>query len=218
MEQNIHFICLGETPEWAESNIDRFRRLNPGWRVMIHGDIPEGLPDVYRAALAKAMTVGGQCDILRMAVLEMFGGWYFDWDVYALRPIAETKTNALLGAKLLLWQIPHCGGFLGSSICAAAKDSVAWPVVHEVMASIARGESPDPRYFERFMCDTFRFKRPELYTIGDVSEFTIQNDYWPKDKEFYGRLLAGETMNTNACAFLHGWAETSVRPAVVLGE
>ncbi|MHB8108276.1 MAG: glycosyltransferase, partial [Candidatus Cryosericum sp.] len=218
MERNINFILLGDNlPDWAEANIERFSLLNPDWNVLVHG-AEFDMPEVYRAALKRAVKVGAQSDVLRLAALETFGGWYFDWDVWAIRPIDQTQSAALIGDKLLLWRYPQAGGMCGSSICAAAKESKAWPIIHDLMAVIAAGDAPDPDYFEQFICNAMRKQHPREMTTGVDAEFTVTGKYLA-DKVVYRHLLAGEpTVDLGQCAFLHGWADTSKLPAVVLGE
>jgi hypothetical protein len=217
MEKNIHFVILGSMPDWAQANIGRFAALNPGWAVLLHNQ-NFAMHESYRRAMKVATTVGGQCDILRLACLETFGGWYFDWDVYPLRPIDETDTAGMIGDKLLLWTCPQTSGMMMSSICAAGTSSKAWPVVHELMDMIASKEAPDPAefnpvYYEMFICKMMRRLHGGLVTSGDPDEFTVSGVYL-KDIEIYKKLLAGEQVDTGRCAFLHGWSGLSTRPAI----
>jgi hypothetical protein len=218
MENNIHFIVLGDhRPDWADANIELFRRLNPDWVAMVHAEDFD-MHESYREALKVARTVGGQSDILRFAVLEAFGGWYFDWDVYPIRPIEDTQSNAMIDNKLLLWTCPQTNGMLMSSICAAGRDSIAWPIIHGLMDDISQGKSPDPdvfdpNYYEMFICTTMRKLHSDKITSGVFEEFTITERYEP-DKELYRKLLAGAVVDTKQCAFLHGWATMSKGPAI----
>jgi hypothetical protein len=215
MEKNIHFIVLGSPPDWAQANMDRFAAINPDWTVMAHGyDFP--MLDAYKAALDKAVTVGGQSDILRMACLNTFGGWYFDWDVYAIRPIDETKTAAMIGDKLLLWSPPQTNGLLASSICAATKDCKAWPFIHKVIAEIVQDKAVARKGFEYFICAAMRLYHRDAVTFGKPEEFTVTGLYEP-DKAVYRHLTNGEAVGSlNECAFLHGWAELSKGSAICL--
>lgn len=210
MEKNIHFVVLGQTPDWALRNMERFLKLNPSWDIRIH-DLNFALPDAYQGAMKTAGTVGAQSDILRIAALEVFGGWYFDWDVYPIRPIDETKTNELIGDRLFLWKQPGNSCY-GSSICAASKDSVAWTSIHEVMDQIAKGMSPGKGCVEYQMCLQMRKFHSDVVTIGDPAEFTIHGNLL-RDKAAYESLESGTwTGDTGKAAFIHGWSGLSRNP------
>ena len=213
MEKNIHFVVLGELPSWAALNIQRFHDMNPDWLVRFHdGDFI--MPNEYRMALAKVEAVGGQSDIMRLAALDVWGGWYFDWDVYSINPISETKTSKLIEDRLLCWQVPSQPCTV-SSICAAQKDSPAFDVVREFMQEISEG--PKVRFIENPLCDRMQ-NHTKLATTGDPSEFTVTNNIY-LDKDVYQRLMAGDfSDDLKNCAFLHGWANTCRGPALPIGE
>jgi mannosyltransferase OCH1-like enzyme len=87
----LHFVWIGEAlPEWARYNIERFKKLNPGWVVLIHGEsvLLAGLRELY-AKIAGEYMLPRKSDLLRLSALTKFGGWYFDVDFLPLRPIAD---------------------------------------------------------------------------------------------------------------------------------
>lgn len=88
----IHFIWLGSpVPSWIQRNIDEFKRLNPNFKIILHGD-DTNLEWPYSEAVRK---ISGKheyerkSDVIRLAMLEKYGGWYFDCDFWPLRSITD---------------------------------------------------------------------------------------------------------------------------------
>lgn len=216
MEKNIHFVVLGDScPDWAQANMNRFAVLNPGWTVMVHRGLFD-MPAEYRHALEIVQTVGGQSDVLRMAALDVWGGWYFDWDVYAVRPIEETATHAMLGERLLTWQYPSQPG-TGTSICAAAKDSTAWPHIRQFMQEVGDIWRPIFYGLEYPLCLHMRKRHGETITTGDPAEFTVRNNL-RMDRDVYRDIMAGTySGDLGRCAFLHGWSARCKGPSIEIG-
>lgn len=102
----IHFAALGgHTPEWAEWNIQRFRELNPKWKVLVHGE--DALRPQLRhgyAAISGEHEWGRKSDLIRLSVLTLFGGWWFDWDFLPFRPLADIEADHDLAEGLFLTQ------------------------------------------------------------------------------------------------------------------
>ena len=102
--QIIHFVWVGpDMPDYARRNIARFRRLNPDWRVMVHGE--EVLLPVFRAgydAITGEHQWARKSDLLRVSALRKFGGWYFDCDFLPLRPLADVVADTDLTCGCLL--------------------------------------------------------------------------------------------------------------------
>lgn len=74
-------------PDWAKANIERFRALNPGYDVQLHGE--EVLLDELKPVYAKLTDLASKSDLLRYSALSTFGGWYFDCDFWPFRPIDD---------------------------------------------------------------------------------------------------------------------------------
>lgn len=215
LPKNIHFVMLGDNPpDWACDNIDRFRRLNPGWRVMVHDRRPP-LPKEYDAALDAAWTVGGQSDVLRMAILEKYGGWYFDWDVFALKPLKDMESTATLCDRLLLCP---CRGnpILLSWALAAIPGAPAFRTVRQIMAEIAKEGTPQGTTYERAVCDSLTVRCPEFVAKGNGAEFGVAVN-WRSCRMKYAELMRGVGCDdTGDAFFVHGWAGVSPKPPVPL--
>ena len=204
MQKNIHFVVpKAGRPAWADANIEGFRALNTGWNLMFH-DTPADfdMPPEYTAAYAVMTRPDTQSDVLRMAALDVFGGWYFDWDVWPIKGIDQTNTAGMIGDKLFLY--PIAGANFGSAICAADQDSSAWPIVRKLMLDLAEGRAFRPWHPEGYICDSLRKFHVEHMAFGDPKEFTVTGRAHG-DRDLYQRLLAGEQVDLRDAAFLHGW-------------
>ena len=99
-------------PEWAERNIQEFRRLNPDHEIRIHGEeviLPEygevasRIRGAGREYIGKQTAAPNLSDLGRYSAIERFGGWYFDTDIFPFRPVAEIERAWCLdGSKLFL--------------------------------------------------------------------------------------------------------------------
>lgn len=118
--QVLHFIWLGDDPlpKWAEENICSWIKFNLGWRVCLWTDrqvrdaslwLPRG-----REFQSDSFTVldycesdlkmyydahpnfGTRSDILRLVVLQLYGGLYLDVDVECWGPIENWMSRDAL--------------------------------------------------------------------------------------------------------------------------
>lgn len=90
--RKIHFVWIGpdlDPAGWAQRNVDEFTRLNPGYSVQVHRELPAG--DPLRGLYDSAPHPSSKADILRLSVLRREGGWYFDLDYWPLRPLDEAE-------------------------------------------------------------------------------------------------------------------------------
>ena len=82
----IHLVWLGEGLDI--SAVERVKQLNPDCEVMLHRD-DRYLPDSWRTAYEKyAYVVQMKSDLLRIAALRKYGGFYMDFDVRLLAPVS----------------------------------------------------------------------------------------------------------------------------------
>lgn len=87
----IHFAWVNPPlSPLAEFVLERWAELNPTEDIQVHG--LEALHGVYadvnaRFKLAKVQ----QADLVRLSVLEQYGGWYFDLDLVPFAPIEQFK-------------------------------------------------------------------------------------------------------------------------------
>jgi len=207
----LHFILLGtERPDWAVKNIERFRHLNPEYEVRVHEE-PFEMAEEYQAALKEVHTIGEQSDVMRMAALETWGGWYFDWDVYAIKPLDGMRSVEGLGDRLLL--SPCKGTDLAVSFAMACEPGVpAFETVRAVMAEVAAEGTPNGTTYERAVCDSLLDRCRGDVVIGLRDEFGILGP-WKHANWGYRGLVAGTwTEGTGNAYFLHGWAGMSPLP------
>ncbi len=71
-------------PEWAERNIQEFRRLNPDHEIRIHGeevilpeygDVAARIRGAGREYIGKQTAAPNLSDLGRYSAIERFGGW-----------------------------------------------------------------------------------------------------------------------------------------------
>lgn len=142
--QLLHFVWIGERaiPEWAERNIEEFRRLNPGYEVRVHGE--EALLPRYADAYARCDEICQKADLLRYSVLEQSGGWYFDTDFWPLWPLDEiARAWELDGRRMFVTAHrpdPQGRPWLANGVLAAPTDWPGWEHVH------AKIEAAEPPY------------------------------------------------------------------------
>jgi len=92
--QVIHQIWLGGSlPEKYAAWSHSWAVKNPGWQYHLWGDADAaGLKMFNRIAFDKARNLGEKSDIMRLEILNQYGGIYVDTDFECLRPL-ETLHN-----------------------------------------------------------------------------------------------------------------------------
>jgi len=169
----IHFVALGgPLPEWAAYNIERFRQLNPGWRILVHDDENMLLPTFrpgYDAIEGKHVWAR-RSDLLRISILGKLGGWYFDWDILPLRPMADILTDHdIAGGFFLTRGTPDliANGIIGTTANSAGIRAIGYELAR-------RAAKPIPRAWDAFgprpYTDVFT-ARPGLATLGAMEMF-----------------------------------------------
>jgi len=209
----IHFILLGPArPDWAMKNIERFRSLNPRWEVRLHEE-PFEMADEYQRAFAEAHTIGEQSDVMRMAALETWGGWYFDWDTYAIKPLDGMKSVEGLGDRLLL--APTRGPPAAVSYAMAAEPGgPVWETVRAIMAEMAQDGTPGGTHYERAVCDSLLDRCPGNILVGIPAEFGAAGPWKHANWGYVGLQNGTWTEGTGEAFFLHGWIGCSHQPVV----
>jgi len=194
----IHFVWLGPMPEWAGDNIERFAVLNPDHGICIHRNADKLMPE-YRDAYGHCPNVSAQSDLIRLSVLERHGGWYFDTDTYALRPVADIERANYIGNCLF---VPASRGTaeLSNPILAAPQTCRIWSAVHEFIAN-ADLPSKDFLFFGTRLLAYLRLRHPSLIKLGRPGDFSVKGE---GHLDTYNRLMAGEAVPTNAYA-IHGF-------------
>lgn len=132
----IHLVWLGEGLD--QSAVERVKQLNPDCEVMVHRD-DRGLPDSWRNAYEKyAYVVQMKSDLLRLAALRKYGGFYMDFDVRLHAPVSwftrEWKTLT----------IPtYCKShFMPGDVLFCPKDWPYWDKVDEYIEGYSQQRVP----------------------------------------------------------------------------
>lgn len=169
----LHFVWIGphSLPEWADYNIRRFAKLNPDYRIMLHGT--EILTDDFRLAYDR---VEGEhewarrSDVLRICALLKYGGWYFDCDFLPIRPVHKIVT---LGKTF----IPHAAylngqPWLSNAIIGTTQDSPFLTLVASWIRYVAESEKPLTwgSYGPIIFTELAR-RQPNLVQIGNIDDF-----------------------------------------------
>jgi hypothetical protein len=137
----IHFVWIGERalPAWAAETLSEWERLNPGWEVRLHGD--EACLPEFAQLYAEAPIIN-RSDILRYSIIQRYGGWYFDVDMYPLRGLdGAAEAWGLDGSRVL---IAEQHGNRNASLThnptpiAGTPDAPLWPVLNEALLSVTR--------------------------------------------------------------------------------
>lgn len=170
--KHIHFVWLGgkKMPAIDQQNIERFALLNPSYTIDVWRD-DVWLHEDYRPAWKASDCVGQRTDLLRLSVLERYGGWYFDTDTIALNPLPEQENP---GRRLFTHGFFGTKG-LTNACLAATPECAVWPWVHEYICLSPLPASP--LRFANEMMDALRKERPQLLQIASPDRFTLQ----PKD-------------------------------------
>lgn len=85
----IHQIWLGgPVPEQEQKQIQSWKTINPKWKHMLWTDKEVANFHIKcRKEFDDAKSMAGKADILRLELLNEFGGFYFDTDTIALKPL-----------------------------------------------------------------------------------------------------------------------------------
>jgi hypothetical protein len=186
----IHFIWVGgPMPAWAERNIDAFRRMHPNHEVRVHGE--EVLRPDYADRYASLPSWSDKSDLLRYSLLERFGGWYVDADMYPLRPLDEVERAWCLdGSRLFLAEQtrrdrPH---WLNGAVLACEADWPGWETLRrEALAtSWTRFGDLGPQFLTRF-----GKAHPDRVEIaGQPWFYGVEDHRWAA--KVYGAVLRGK--------------------------
>jgi len=194
----IHFIWFGPMLDWVTENIGRFEALNPEHEIILHRNADELMPD-YEEAYAHCVNISAQSDLVRLSIMEKYGGWYFDTDIFALRPLAEIELAYDIGDWLFA---PSSSGEddVDIPIMAASKTCEIWPYVHDF---IAKAELPQENfwYFANTMMTQINREHPAMIDIGNHDDFHMKGE---PNIHAYLKLMNGETVDTKAYV-LHGY-------------
>lgn len=165
--KTIHFAWHdADLPSWAADNIERFKALNPGYQVMVHG--PDVLLERYEPMCSQVARRDNQSDFWRYSALQRYGGWWFDVDYFPLRSIDEiAKAYSLDGSTFFVTEQHHQKNshLLTAAGClAATSDSPVWPLINDRLDAL---EPPlTGNKFGPELLTGLVLARPELFTVG----------------------------------------------------
>ena len=120
--RKIHFVWVGpKMPAWGQRNIDEFKRLNPGYKIMVHDETSAG--DRLRPLIDRISNFSSKADLIRLDVLQREGGWYFDLDTWPLRPVREAEQAWNLDGKLVFVSRQKHRVPINNCVIAAGKNA-----------------------------------------------------------------------------------------------
>lgn len=126
-----HFAWLGgPLPPFALENIERFRRLHPGWDVRVWMGIPDGMPEDLIEIIYSTPDLCMRADVIRYWLLHEFGGLYLDTDVYVFR-----EMNALREHDFFVTRSHDKKNFFNSVLGCSPRSPAAAAVLKEVRES-----------------------------------------------------------------------------------
>ena len=126
-------------PVWARDVMDRWRALNHGWEVMVHGPavvLPE-LQDSFDAA----QSWSSKSDLMRYSALWKHGGWYFDVDFWPMRPLDDLLSTVRIDQSRVV--ISRQQGHKSGDRMPFASTPLACTPAHPMMARII-ADASDP--------------------------------------------------------------------------
>jgi len=165
----IHFVWVGSPiPYWAADITERWKRMNPEYKVMLHGE--EALIDRYSEAYRKASEPCSKADLIRLSALRRFGGWYFDIDFVPLRPMSELVGKYGKDKPFLTRQWDHKSPEkeVANGVIGVASDDPQWALVDQLVDE-AEGKTIERTSFGPLLATQWR-NRGDV-TIGEQSDF-----------------------------------------------
>lgn len=105
-----------------------FEKLNPNHSIELHGlevilpeykEVHDRIVEKNAVFLGKSSVLANISDLARYSILERFGGWYFDVDIFPFRPVEEIERAwCLTGDKMFLSR----QGREGTSYCVGGEN------------------------------------------------------------------------------------------------
>jgi len=145
----VHQIWLGgPLPERFKAWSSTWKSKNPSWSHRLWGDADVPNLNMRRKeAFDTATNLGEKSDIMRLEILEQFGGLYVDTDFECLRALEPIHTRHDFYAALSnvgLFEVSNgiIAAVPGHPIITAALDNVASPIALEEGAKAAHGAWP----------------------------------------------------------------------------
>lgn len=125
--RDIHLIWIGAEPEWLAQKIQQLQAHAGSRRVRLHRDDADVLP-CYRPAYERlAHLPQTKSDFIRQSVLELYGGWYFDFDA-TLRVSMDDLERSISGRKYACTTFGR--GTFNPDVLYCPKGWPGWSIVH----------------------------------------------------------------------------------------
>jgi len=204
MNKTIHTIWLDQNvPERVHWMTERWRRLNPDWHVLLHTD--DGLlHEDYRPHYAVAKYPSIRADLLRLSILERYGGVYADLDAVPIVPLDQwlRPQDGLLTACLPL-------GVLDSWFLACQEDCLVMREMRALacwLGDIA-GSRAKPTLYAGQLLERAQRWRPDMLPTLPWQWFTTGRR--SNDRQIIRDAIAGKTVET-AAKMLHYYAANQI--------
>lgn len=169
--QILHFIWIGsELPDWAQANIAEFRRLNPEFTIMVHGEeiLNPMLQFHYARIDHKEHSLAIKSDLLRLSALMKFGGWYFDtdfWPLVSLREICDNLDDC--AGKVLLFSSPDKRIVANGVLACTPNDEGLKVLVNRILGKV----NPPEWWDYGTECTNYAVRTvPQHYCINPLSK------------------------------------------------
>jgi len=182
----IHFVWIGSPlPDWAERNLEEFRRLNRGYEVKVHNESAI-LPELAEV-MAGAKHPSSKADLVRLSALWNEGGWYFDVDYWPLRALREAEGAwGLDGRRVFVSKQNVPDVPINNCVIASGRAAAGLRELIDT-AKITKSESrcsygPD-------LFSTVVGRKPSLFTVCDWPWFQPMRHTGAAD--YYQRALRG---------------------------
>lgn len=169
----LHFVWIGgEMPAWGKANIAEFKRLNPDFQIMIHGE--EILNPIFRRHWDRinhpdhALAI--RADLLRLSALMRDGGWFFDVDFWPLVSIKEMcKSFDDSYGKMIIFTDKEKDIWANGILACKSDDTGLSILIDEIL--IQKKEHPEWwEYGTHAVYDAHRV-HPELFSVQDLRKF-----------------------------------------------
>jgi len=167
----LHFIWIGRPmPEWVSANIGRWRELNPGYDVRLHGE--SALLPEWQSLYSRCADLCTRSDLLRLSVLREHGGWYFDMDFIPLRPMDDIYADYDLSCGCFLTKQWEPGPKrIANGVIGLATDAPVWTEILQIIAE-SQFEPLERTTFGPLLATRVVQRCPET-VVSEISEFYL---------------------------------------------
>lgn len=127
----LNMVWLGPLKKEQKDKIKHVQDMSKGYEFKLHTDdseLKESYRPIYNQWCKKPQS---KSDLLRLSVLEKYGGWYLDFDVYLNRQLIDIVEYI----DIKKYNVPRMGGMLNPDILYCPKDWKHWDFVERYVLS-----------------------------------------------------------------------------------